>query len=224
MITPETLPTAFSSPGNSHIVQVCENLSSQADILTEYITEGLSNEEGIVIIAQPGLRKALAEKMNSLGLDLQDLKAQSRIKILDGNLLLSLFNFDDTIDKATFIKYVLTPVMESKLKFGKVRVFGEMVDILWKNNKDLAIELEGWWCEVCEENNLMLLCTYLLGSLEPAEFIESLERICISHNHFLPIAKFNQTFDEEIMSSFESAWNNVVNKFQYTNSSLSQSN
>lgn len=222
MITPETMQSAFSCPGNSHVVKICENLSSQADILTEYIREGLSNGEGIVIIARPALRKALANKMNSLGLDLDDLNAQSRIKILDANFLLSLLNFEDAIDKASFIKYVLTPVVEAKLKFGKVRTFGEMVDILWKNgHQNLAVELEGMWHDSCHENDFMHFCTYLLDSLEPAEYNYSLERICNSHNHLLPISKVNHTADEGILSSFESAWNHVVNKIQYTINSIS---
>ncbi|PTQ78012.1 MEDS domain-containing protein [Nitrosomonas ureae] len=217
MITTESLQSAFSSPGNSHLVQVCENLSSQAEILTEYIREGLSNGEGIVIIARPELRKALADKMNSLGLDLDDLKAQSRIKILDANFLLSLFNFDDAIDKYSFIKYVITPVVEVKLKFGKVRTFGEMVDILWKNgHQNLAVELEGMWHDSCHENDFMHFCTYLLDSLEPAEYTDSLERICNSHNHLIPIGKVNHTGDEGILSSFELTWNNVVDKIKFS--------
>lgn len=224
MITPEAMQSVFSSQENSHLVQVCENLSSQAEILTEYITEGLTNGEGIVIFARPALRKILAEKMNSKGLNLDDLKNQNRIKILDANFLLSLFNFEDTIDKASFEKYVLVPVIEAKSKFGKVRTFGEMVDILWKNGQqNLAVELEGLWQDSCHENDFMHFCTYLLDSLKPAEYNDSLERICNSHNHLLPISKVNQTSNEGILRSFESAWNHVVNKIHYTKNSISPS-
>lgn len=215
-----SLRTSFSYPGISsapHFVQVCQNLTSQAEILTQYIIEGLTNGEGIVIIARVGLRKALSAKFKDLGLDLNDLKAQGKIRIFDADFMLSLFNFDDTVDRAAFEKCVLPPVLETKLKFGKVRAFGEMVDILWKDGwQDLAIELEGWWGEICEEHNLMLLCTYLLESLDPAEYNHSLKRICNTHNHLVPITTFNSSPSEGMVDSFEAAWNNVVDKFKFS--------
>ena len=212
-----TLPqSAFSFPETAnHIVQVCQDAASQAEILTQYVKEGLANGEGVVIIARPALRKAVISKMDALGLDVHAFKSQGQIKFFDAEFLLSGFLIDGVLDEQAFQQFVASPVLAMQLKFGKVRAFGEMVDVLWKNDQqDLAIELEGWWDELCNKHELMLLCTYLLDSLDPNNYDNSLERICKCHTHSLPINSFNPVVDGAMLELFEAAWSNVVSKFK----------
>src|SRR5215216_613495 len=129
-----TLPkTAFSLPetGN-HIVQICQDATSQADLLTQYVMEGLANSEGVVIIARPALRKAVISKMDALDLDVLTFKSQGQIKFFDAEFLLSGFLIDGVLDEQAFQQFVASPVLTTQLKFGKVRAFGELVDVLWK--------------------------------------------------------------------------------------------
>jgi len=209
----------FSLPetGN-HIVQVCQNETSQAEILTQYVMEGLANGEGIVIIARPALRKAVISKMDALGLDVHAFKSQGQIKFFDAEFLLAGFLIDGVLDEQAFQQFVASPVLSVQLKFGKVRVFGEMVDVLWKNDQqDLAIELESLWNELCNKHELMLLCTYLLDSFDPNNYDNSLERICKCHTHLLPINSFNPVVGGAMLELFGAAWSNVVNKIKESN-------
>ena len=77
---------AFSLPetGN-HIVQVCQNEISQVETVTQFVKEGLENDEGVVIIARPALRKAVISKMDALGLDVHAFKSQGQIKFFDAD-------------------------------------------------------------------------------------------------------------------------------------------
>ncbi len=213
------LQNAFSSSetGN-HIVQVCQDESSQAEMLTQYVMEGLENSEGVVIIARPALRKAVISKMNGIDLDAQVLKSEGKIKFFDAEFLLSGILIDGVLDKQAFQQFVASPVLAMQLKFGKVRAFGEMVDVLWKHaQQDLAIELEGWWGELCDKHGFMLLCTYLLNSLDPNNYENSLERICKCHTPSLPINAFNPVANGAVLELFGSAWSNVVNKIKESN-------
>lgn len=220
-----TLPkTAFSLPetGN-HIVQICQNPTSQADMLTQYVIEGLANSEGVVIIARAALRKDVISKMKELGFDAQSLKSEGQIKFFDAEFLLAGFLIDGELDEQAFEQFVAGPVLATQAKFGKVRAFGEMVDVLWKNAQhDLAIELEGWWGELCNKHDLMLLCTYLLDSLDANNYASSLERICKCHTHSLPINAFNSVADGTVLELFGAAWSNVVNKIKESNNISTQ--
>ncbi|MBA3756735.1 MAG: MEDS domain-containing protein [Nitrosomonas sp.] len=207
---------AFSLPktGN-HIVQICQNQTSQAEILTQYVKEGLANGEGVVIIARPALRKAVISKMDALGLDVHAFKSQGQIKFFDAEFLLAGFLIDGVLDEQTFQQFVASPILATQLKFGKVRAFGEMVDVLWKNDlQDLAIELESLWDELCNKHELMFLCTYLLDSLDPNNYDNSLERICKCHTHSLPINSFNPVVGGAMLELFGAAWSNVVSKIE----------
>jgi len=213
------LQNAFSLPetGN-HIFQVCQDETSQAELLTHYVMEGLENSEGIVIIARPALRKAVISKMKGIDLDAQVLKSEGKIKFFDAEFLLSGFLIDGVLDEQAFQQFVASPVLAMQLKYGKVRAFGEMVDVLWKDaQQDLAIELEGWWGELCDKHSFMLLCTYLLDSLDPNNYENSLERICKCHTHSLPINAFNPVANLAVLEFFVSAWSTVVNKIKQSN-------
>ncbi len=218
------LQNAFSLPetGN-HIVQVCQDETSQAEMLTQYVMEGLENSEGIVIIARPALRKAVISKMKEIDLDAQVLKSEGKIKFFDAEFLLSGFLIDGVLDEQAFQQFVASPVLAMQLKYGKVRAFGEMVDVLWKDaQQDLAIELEGWWGELCDKHSFMLLCTYLLDSLDPNNYENSLERICKCHTHLLPINAFNPVANLAVLEFFGSAWSTVVNKIKQSNNISTQ--
>ena len=68
-----------NSSGN-HTIQICPNESSQIDLLTRYIKDGLRNEETIILIAKPALRKALKLKMDAFSFDGETIQNHDQIK------------------------------------------------------------------------------------------------------------------------------------------------
>ena len=50
---------------------------------------------------------------------------------------------------------------------GQVRVFGEMVDLLWMPNPKATRRLEELWNDVIKLHSVPLLCAYSLGGLRP---------------------------------------------------------
>jgi hypothetical protein len=61
-----------------------------------------------------------------------------------------------------------------------VRIFGEMVDLVWKSNLQSTQRLEELWNEVIEAHSVPLLCAYSLAGTKPAEFPDALVA-CHSH-------------------------------------------
>jgi hypothetical protein len=49
---------------------------------------------------------------------------------------------------------------------GRVRVFGEMVSLLWNSNLGATISLEHMWNEIIERHHVPLMCTYALNGRE----------------------------------------------------------
>ena len=69
---------------------------------------------------------------------------------------------------------------------GKVRVFGEMVSLLWKTNLPAALRLEELWNEIIETHSIALMCTYDLGATTRDDFPPALNAV---HSHNLaPVA------------------------------------
>jgi hypothetical protein len=64
-----------------------------------------------------------------------------------------------------------------------IRAYGEMVDVLWKDGRDIAaIQLEMLWNRLARESELSLLCGYAM-----ANFVENagVKDVCRQHTHLV---------------------------------------
>ena len=204
-----------NSAGN-HIVQVCQNETSEAEAVTHYIKEGLLNDEAVIVFARPALRQAVISKMDGLGLDVQTFKSQSQIKFFDAEFLLSSFLIEGELEEPAFQEFIGLPIQAAQLKFGKVRAFGEMVNVLWKKGQyDTAMQLEDFWNDLSKKLEFSLLCSYSLDSLYPNAYDDSLELICKCHKHLVPVEEGDLSepaADEAMLDLFGAAWNRVMGK------------
>lgn len=206
----------FHNGTGSHSVQICLDEASQVKTLTRYIMDGLSNNEAVIAIAKTALRKAVMSNLYALGYDMQALKNRDQVKFFDAEFLLSDLLLDGVLEEQAFQVFVVLPVQAAKLKYQKVRAFGEMVDILWQNGQyNSAIQLEELWSNLCKKEDLNLLCTYFLTSLDESSYDYSLEQICRYHSPLIPMNNItNPNSDSELPDKFRAAWNQVVAKLE----------
>ena len=180
-----------NSSGN-HTIQICPNESSQIDLLTRYIKDGLRNEETIILIAKPALRKALKLKMDAFSFDGETIQNHDQIKFFDAEFLLSNLMHDGILEEKAFQQFVATPIYNAQLNLKKVRVFGEMVDILWKQGQhDMALQLEDFWNDLSRTQEFSFLCTYSLHELDPNAYDDALKHICKCHSHLIPMENYD---------------------------------
>lgn len=201
----------------NHRVQVCQNDISQAEAVTHYIQEGLLNNEAVIVFARPALRRAVMSKMDGLGLDVQTFKSQGQIKFFDAEFLLSSFLIEGELEDSAFQEFIGLPIQAAQLKFGKVRAFGEMVNVLWKRGQyDTAMQLEDFWNDLSKKLEFSLLCSYSMDNLDPNAYDDSLELICKCHKHLVPVEEGDlseSTADDGAMLDvFGAAWNRVMGK------------
>ena len=66
----------------------------------------------------------------------------------------------------------------------RVRVYGEMVALLWAaGDTDAAIALEGLWNELAETHEFALLCAYPMSAFKNAAGAAAFEQVCGTHTH-----------------------------------------
>jgi hypothetical protein len=156
-------PIANVIPTN-HFVQLCD---ADEELLVRnvgrYLAEGFARNEAGLIVAAPGHREAFAAELESLGLNVARMTEAGLLVSLDAQQMLDRFMFQGSPDAARFDTGV-GPVM-SELRAaapaGSVRVYGEMVGVLWlAGNVTAALELEDIWDERLETGRFSLLCGY----------------------------------------------------------------
>jgi hypothetical protein len=78
--------------------------------------------------------------------------------------------------------------------FKTVRLYGEMVNLLWQDQLEAALLLEGLWNEILVDRRLSLLCAYRLDPLD-ADVQEVFRRIAQCHSELLPPANYGHFED-----------------------------
>jgi hypothetical protein len=203
----------LTSANGNHMVQVCPNDTVQSEVVARYIYEGLMSNEAVIVCARSSLRKIILSKLEEQGLDIIDYKNQGQIKFFEADYLLSTFYTEGLIEESDFYASVGLPLEETNLKFGKVRIFGEMVNLLWKQGEyDAAMQLEDCWNNLSQNQEFSLLCSYSLDNLDPVTYEESIEMMYKCHKHLTPVAN-PELESETILDVFGIAWNRAVTKF-----------
>jgi len=122
----------------------------------------LEQGEAAVVIAAAKRIAALTKRLIETGYDVASTNGQGAFVTLDAERCLATFMADGVPDRAVF-RSVVTPILDRLRDAGykKIRLFGEMVNVLWPHTSDAATgRLEELWNERIADYELCLLCAY----------------------------------------------------------------
>jgi hypothetical protein len=172
-----------SHRGPYHAVRFYENETSLALIVSEFLGEGLTASHPGIVVATDGQRAGILRELEAKGFDVAQLQRAGDLVLLDAEATLNLFMADGKPDAARF-KDVMCEVLR-RACHGRsacaVRIYGEMVDVLWKQGRhDAALKLEMLWNQLAGSEAFSLLCGYTMGS-----FYKDIHygEICRQHTH-----------------------------------------
>jgi len=164
-----------------HLVQVYENEKIFLDTLEGFAGTGFLANDSVVIIATSTHLDALNARLSSQGFDLNALIEADQYIPIDAEDMLSIFLVDGWIDEKIFNSFINDIVSRAKHRNGKVRAFGEMVAVLWKQGHcGATVQLENLWNQLHGKSPFTLFCAYpKTGFLQSA--IDSIDIICKQH-------------------------------------------
>jgi KaiC/GvpD/RAD55 family RecA-like ATPase len=166
-----------------HIVYPYTDETQVAEAVCLYATAGLRKGEGVVLVMAADHYQPIRRRLEREGFNLRQLERIGQLICEDARSLLSTFMFDGTIDELVFKAKVGKLIERAKVSGGKgrpVRVFGEMVDLIWESNPRTTQRLEELWNDVIAAYSVPLLCAYSLAGTKLSEFPAPL-RACHSH-------------------------------------------
>jgi hypothetical protein len=161
-----------------HAVQFYNDDMFLIDTVSAFITAGLKENGAIIVIATKKHREELYNTLQEA--------SNSSIKYIDAVELLSAFMVDGWPNETRFTSTVGPLVQRAALK-GPVRIFGEMVAVLWaEGNTRAAIHLEELWNELAYQHAFSLLCAYPISVFPDQKDNLSFLQICQTHTHVHP--------------------------------------
>lgn len=159
-------PAAPAAGRHFHAVQFYPDRHALARIVSEFLDEGFSAGEPAIVIATPEHRDAIEAALRMRDVDVTDRRRSNDLIVADAAQTLSQFMVGGTPDAASF-EAAIVPLIErtGRRRAGAaVRVYGEIVDVLWKDGRtNAAIKLEMLWNGLAQSHQFALLCGYAMG-------------------------------------------------------------
>jgi hypothetical protein len=145
------------------------------------------NEAAVLVATRPHA-EAVEQRLEDDGFDVATLKRWAQLSMPDAEEVLSRFMVDGMPDETRFKAVVrdLVTATRASGRFRTVRVYGEMVNVLWADNLPAAIRLEELWNDAIEEHSISLFCSYCLdaGGRQGRVFPPDLRAL---HSHLIPV-------------------------------------
>ncbi len=173
-----------SSP-HLHAVRFYEDADSLCRLVGEFIAAGLEAEEPAIVVATPIHTKLIDECLRKCGLDVDNLKRIGDYVTVDARETLATFMVGSVPNAGAFHHHMgslIQQVLRNREK-TTLRVYGEMVDVLWKDGRETeAIRVETLWNELANTHAFRLLCGYSMGNFYKGAAIDEIKQ---QHSHLV---------------------------------------
>jgi anti-sigma regulatory factor (Ser/Thr protein kinase) len=194
-----------ATDSGDHVVQFYERDADLMGSVGQYLAVAIDAGGVAVAVATETHRLALEQQLVAAGVDLAEARLRGQIVLLDAATMLSTFTALGRIDGDAFHAVIGRLIGDAALKGRPVRVYGEMVALLWDSGDAFgAIHLESLWNDLAAASSFpfSLYCAYHAESVAGPEHAASLRRLCHLHTSVLS-APSNATTDRRPMSGYE---------------------
>jgi hypothetical protein len=166
-----------------HAVYFYADEESLSHTVAGFIGAGLAANQLALVIATPSHSAAILEHLLAMAVEPEKRIEQGDLLILDAHEALSRLMVGAMPDSQRFENTMMSTVAGGLTARGTrtVRAYGEMVDLLWKNDQQAAaISLETLWSQFIATRTCSLLCGY---SFEAVGEGTGFKKICDEHSH-----------------------------------------
>ena len=191
--TRELAPIAdWSEMGETeHFVQFYDTDEFLLNSLSGYIGMGLSLGDASIVVATRAHRESLDKRLQDYGLDVFAARASGKYIQLDAAETLAQFMEGGQPDVGRFADVVGSLVTRAAGSGRRVRIFGEMVALLWgQGNMDAALRLEALWNDLRKTHRYVLFCAYPMRACAGDALADSFKGVCASHSRVIPAESY----------------------------------
>jgi hypothetical protein len=161
--------------------------SELAELVGEHLLGAISRGGTAVIVAAPDQRVLVDAWLARAGVDLHATVVNRSYVALDAEDTMRGFMLNGWPDPAAFWRTMSPVLMSSSNREGPVKVYGEMVALLWAAGLvNAAIDVEAMWNELATHYSFSLLCGYPAAARSDAAHADALEQVCAAHSAVLP--------------------------------------
>lgn len=175
---------------SDHVIQLYTDAGFLTRAVAQFIGAGLEQHEGGVVVATPSHIDAIVRALGAR-LDVKAAQARGQLVTVDARRMLDSFMVDGRPHRRKFfaaVRGILDRVTTTG--YPMMRLFGEMVDLLWDQNLPATVELEQLWNEVLTARRAALLCAYRIDNFDRRVHRGVLHQLTRCHSHLVPVEDY----------------------------------
>ena len=170
-----------------HVVQIYGDDNIFLDALEGFVGSGLRAGDSVIVIATaPHLHELEKRLRTGSWIDVDRARWEDRYIALLAQETLDKFIVNGWPDDKLFEKTLSRLIARARGDSRKVRVFGEMVALLWaQGNTGATVRLEHLWNKLVQAEKLPLFCAYPRAGFEH-DADASIHALCAAHSRVVP--------------------------------------
>jgi len=171
-----------------HVVQLYNDERFLVEAVALFTGIALGKGEAVVLVATSSHVQAVEHRLEANGFCVEDVRHWGQLTVKDASATLAGFMVHDMPDPVLFKTIVGSVIRKARTasRNGRVRVYGEMVNLLWRQNLGAAARLETLWNDVVQSHPISLLCAYHVDGVNGnrRHFPSDLRA---AHSHLIPV-------------------------------------
>ena len=180
----EEAPNGPASVEPRHSAQLFDDRDSRAAAVSAFFATGWHAGDTLLIVASAFHWVAISQRLEALGVPVADAIDSGRLTVRDAGETLARFRHHERLDARCFDATVGGLVRTLAARGPRLRIFGEMVDLLAGSGDYAgAEELEELWNGLAQREPFVLFCGYSASTFGDPRSRAALRRICDAHEH-----------------------------------------
>jgi signal transduction histidine kinase len=183
-----------------HAVQFYEDPDVLLETASRFLEDGFQAGDGGVVIARERYRAGLEERLRGCGFEVIAAREEGRYICLDASETMAQFMVAGWPQDESFARVVggTIAAASGKAQSGRVRVFGEIVALLWaQGNVAAGVRVEQLWNDLGRVRALSLHCGYPMDSLAGDVYGKPFLAVCAEHSQVMPGESFTSLTEDE---------------------------
>ena len=170
-----------------HFVRFYDDDNALVKEITQFIGTGLAAGHGGIVIATPAHVTEIERRLLASGCEIATAKETGQYVALDAAATLSRFMVNGWPDDQRFHEVVGGLIRQAEHLHSWVRAFGEMVALLWAEQKqDAALHLEKLWNDLANSYySFSLFCAYPIKDFDDDMSRHRFKDVCTEHSRIL---------------------------------------
>jgi PAS domain S-box-containing protein len=182
---------ALGQSVSEHFVLFCETDAFLVNVVSEFTGAGLKAGDACIVLATGPHRESLEERLKGDGLDVAAALVRGQYVSIDAAAILPEFMIDGSPDPERFARVVGGIIAQAAKDQRHVRIFGEMVALLWADgNQEAAIRLEELWNDLGKTYSFSLFCAYPMHGFGREAYEGEFTEICKQHSRVIPTESY----------------------------------